>query len=115
MNPPGLQSVPYDGGEGVVPRFVGGRPGLRPPAACFGVDDARKPVEASDLRNTLDNPTEDSPMCLGNLFAPATITLAKKGRRFVGDLVRKQSFSASRQEQKSHERACRHRGLNVPP
>ena len=48
-------------------------------------------------------------------FLPAAIALAKRGRRFQEVLIKKRSFSASRHDQKSYERARRHHGNPLLP
>ena len=115
MGPPGLQPGPYVHGKGAVPNALGARVGPRPPAAGFGADGAKRASEALELWNMLDNPAGNGPESPETLFSPSTVALKKKGERFVESLVRKGSFAVARQGQKIHERACRHRGVEVFP
>ena len=114
-NPPGLERARYPALGGATPRQGGVRVGVRPPAATFGADAAKRASEALKLWDILDDPVATCPVPVKEMFAPGVISLAKKGLRFVEALVRKGNFAADRQEQKSHERACRHHGREVLP
>ena len=113
MNPPGLGFARGKANEGTTPRYSGGKIGVRPPAARFGEEDAKRAREALRLWNIIEEPANGKPIPLGEMFKEAVFALAKKGRKFVESLVRKGSFAAARQDQKSYERACRHHGQEV--
>jgi len=85
----------------------------RPPAAVYGALEEESAERALELWNILDRPRIYGPAHPRDGFAGASVAMARKGRRFAVALMGKRPFPAARQEQKSHERARRHRGNPV--